>query len=250
MWMSSRRRYSPDIFLLLSILAPLSSCAFVGTICSKFQWEMTPGSFHGVSSGKLTELQAVTDQIQYLNWNRHDRYLVLRLETQQQDDRMHSSIATLGHIEAQIPEGLAFTYQQGIVVIVNLSFKHSVSSDVISSLAIILREGLFKMGVSSEFRDFLLIPQAIFRLFPPCAWAKKVRAWPGAIILMLIFWNICFPRSAIRSVPSFWSLHGWMHCRIMTEKTILSCITHSRSIWSMNAILFRQPGSFLYTEAP
>lgn len=42
-------------------------------------------------SGKLTELQAVTDQIQYLNWNRHDRYLVLRLETQQQDDRMHSS---------------------------------------------------------------------------------------------------------------------------------------------------------------
>lgn len=46
-------------------------------------------------SGKLTELQAVTDQIQYLNWNRHDRYLVLRLETQQQDDRMHSSIATL-----------------------------------------------------------------------------------------------------------------------------------------------------------
>ena len=61
-------------------------------------------------SGKLTELQAVTDQIQYLNWNRHDRYLVLRLETQQQDDRMHSSIATLGHIEAQIPEGLAFTY--------------------------------------------------------------------------------------------------------------------------------------------
>lgn len=95
-------------------------------------------------SGKLTELQAVTDQIQYLNWNRHDRYLVLRLETQQQDDRMHSSIATLGHIEAQIPEGLAFTYQQGIVVIVNLSFKHSVSSDVISSLAIILREGLLK----------------------------------------------------------------------------------------------------------
>lgn len=62
-------------------------------------------------------------------------------------------------LEAQIPEGLAFTYQQGIVVIVNLSFKHSVSSDVISSLAIILREGLFKMGVSSEFRDFLLIPQ-------------------------------------------------------------------------------------------
>ena len=110
-------------------------------------------------SGKITELQTVTDQIQYLNWNRHDRYLVLRLETQQQDDRMHSSIATLGHIEAQIPEGLAFMYQQGIVVIVNLSFNHSSAADVISSLAIIMREGLFKTGVSSELKDFLHIPQ-------------------------------------------------------------------------------------------
>lgn len=130
-------------------------------------------------SGKLTELQAVTDQIQYLNWNRHDRYLVLRLETQQQDDRMHSSIATLGHIEAQIPEGLAFTYQQGIVVIVNLSFKHSVSSDVISSLAIILREGLFKMGVSSEFRDFLLIPQGYIQAVSALRLGKKSQsmAW-------------------------------------------------------------------------
>ena len=157
---------------------------------------------------------------------------------------MHSSIATLGHIEAQIPEGLAFTYQQGIVVIVNLSFKHSVSSDVISSLAIILREGLFKMGVSSEFRDFLLIPQGYIQAVSALRLGKKSQSMAGAIILMLIFWNICFPRSAIRSVPSFWSLHGWMHCRIMTEKTILSCVTHSRSIWSMNAILFRQPVSF------
>ncbi len=110
-------------------------------------------------SGKIAELQTVTDQIQYLNWNRHDHYLVLRLETQQQDDRMHSSIATLGHIEAQITEGLAFMYQQGIVVIVNLSFNHSSAADVISSLAIIMREGLFKTGVSSELRDFLHIPQ-------------------------------------------------------------------------------------------
>ena len=163
---------------------------------------------------------------------------------------MHSSIATLGHIEAQIPEGLAFTYQQGIVVIVNLSFKHSVSSDVISSLAIILREGLFKMGVSSEFRDFLLIPQGYIQAVSALRLGKKSQSMAGAIILMLIFWNICFPRSAIRSVPSFWSLHGWMHCRIMTEKTILNCITHSRSIWSMNAILFRQPVSFLYIEVP
>lgn len=124
-------------------------------------------------SGKISELQEITDRIQYLNWNRHDRYLILRLETQQQDDRMHSSIATLGHIEAQIPEGFAFTYQQGIVVIVNLSFDHSSASDMISSLAIIMREGLFKMGVSSEFRDFLLIPQGYMQAVSALRLGKK-----------------------------------------------------------------------------
>ena len=55
---------------------------------------------------------------------------------------MHSSVATLGHIESQIPEGRAFIYQQGIVVIVNLSFENSSVAQVISGLAIILREGL------------------------------------------------------------------------------------------------------------
>ncbi len=110
-------------------------------------------------SGQFTEQQPILDQLQYLNWNRCDRYLVLRMETQQQDDRMHSSIATLGHIEALIPEGLAFLYQQGIVVVANLSFNHSSASDIISSLAITMREGLFTTGVSSELQDFLLLPQ-------------------------------------------------------------------------------------------
>ena len=110
-------------------------------------------------SGQLTEQQPVLEQLQYLNWNRFDRYLLLRMETQQQDDRLHSSIATLGHIEALIPEGLAFLYQQGIVVVANLSFNHSSDSDIISSLAITMREGLFKTGVSSELRDFFLLPQ-------------------------------------------------------------------------------------------
>ena len=86
---------------------------------------------------------------------------------------MHSSIATLGHIEAQIPEGLAFMYQQGIVVIVNLSFNHSSASDVISSLAIIIRESLFKIGVSSEMQDFLHIPQGYTQAVAALRLGKK-----------------------------------------------------------------------------
>ena len=72
--------------------------------------------------GKISDPAKVQDFLYFLNWNRTDRYLCLRLEAEQLDEKMHSSVATLGHIESQIPEGRAFIYQQGIVVIVNLSF--------------------------------------------------------------------------------------------------------------------------------
>ncbi len=72
---------------------------------------------------------------------------------------MYSTQATLGHIELQIPDGCAFVYGQGIVVCVNLTIKNSSISEVLSGLAIILREGLFKMGVSTELHDFLYFRQ-------------------------------------------------------------------------------------------
>ena len=108
--------------------------------------------------GTMTDSQKIHDFLYFLNWNWDDRYLCLRLETEQSNERMHSGAATLGHIEAQIPEGCAFLYQQGIAVIINLSYEHSSVSDVISGLAIILREGLFKMGVSTEIHDFMQLP--------------------------------------------------------------------------------------------
>ena len=70
---------------------------------------------------------------------------------------------------------------------------------------------------------------------------------------MLIFWNICFPRSAIRSVPSFWSLHGWMHCRIMTEKnntelyhTLKVYLEHERNSLQTARELFIHRSSLTY----
>ena len=113
--------------------------------------------------GKISDPAKVQDFLYFLNWNRTDRYLCLRLEAEQLDEKMHSSVATLGHIESQIPEGRAFIYQQGIVVIVNLSFENSSVAQVISGLAIILREGLFKMGASAELADFFQLPQGYFQ---------------------------------------------------------------------------------------
>ncbi|MDO4523364.1 MAG: helix-turn-helix domain-containing protein [Eubacteriales bacterium] len=104
--------------------------------------------------GKMNDTRKIQDFLHILNWKPQERYLCLRLETDMPHERMHSSVATLGHIEAQLGSGYAFLYQQGIVVFVNLSYDHVTPADVISSLAIILREGLFKMGASSELDSF------------------------------------------------------------------------------------------------
>ena len=115
--------------------------------------------FRRFLDGEIRELSAVMNMLQFLNWKRNDHYLCLRLETKQQNIRMLSSAATIGHIEAQIPEGRAFLHNSGITVIVNLSYSNTRISDVLSSLAVLLREGLLKMGASSEIFDFMLLPQ-------------------------------------------------------------------------------------------
>ena len=123
--------------------------------------------------GKVFEESQLQHSLHFLNWNMHDRYLCLRLESDHQNEQMHSSMATLGHIEAQIPDGCAFIYHQGIAVIVNLSYDDSSISDILSALAIILREGLYKLGASSVIQDFLQLPQAYFQAVAALELGKK-----------------------------------------------------------------------------
>ncbi len=115
--------------------------------------------FNEYLDGTITDPQRILNYLYFLHWKQNDRYLCLRLETEQRDINMLSAAATLGHIETQIPTGHAFLYQNSIAVVVNLSYAHNTSSEVISSLAILMREGLLKMGASSEISDFMLVPQ-------------------------------------------------------------------------------------------
>lgn len=119
--------------------------------------------FREYLDGSVQDQSIVMKMLQFLNWQRNDHYLCLRLETDRQNIRMLSSAATLGHIETQIPEGHAFMHNNGITVLVNLTYSHTRISDVLSSLAILLREGLLKMGASSEIYDFMQISQGYYQ---------------------------------------------------------------------------------------
>ena len=119
--------------------------------------------FRDYLSGSISDQAQIFKMMNLLNWKRHDSYLCLRLEAKQQDIRMMSSAAVIGHIETQVSGSYAFVFQNGISVIVNLTYSQTRISDVLSSLAILLRECLMKMGASTEIKDFLLIPQGHYQ---------------------------------------------------------------------------------------
>lgn len=125
--------------------------------------DSTKQFFRDFLSGTVKDHSLIFQIMQQLNWKRHDSYLCLRLESRQQDIRMLSPAAVLAHIESQVSESCAFICQNGISVIVNLTLSNTRISDVLSSLAILLREALLKMGASTEIHDFFQIPQGYYQ---------------------------------------------------------------------------------------
>lgn len=101
-----------------------------------------------------TDEQQVLSYLRYQNWNRNDRYVVMRIVTQQRDFNIISSYAVLNQINTILAAGRAFFHQEGITLVVNLSYAHEKTSDVVSRLAVPMRDSLLKIGVSSELRDF------------------------------------------------------------------------------------------------
>ena len=94
---------------------------------------------------------------------RYGRILGIKL-IQLPEEVPASHSVTINYYQTSAPvkrtDGCAFIYHQGIAVVVNLSYDDSSTSDILSALAIILREGLYKLGASNVIQDFMQLPQA------------------------------------------------------------------------------------------
>lgn len=113
-----------------------------------------------ILSRDLTEEREIRHQLRFLDWQISDTYLVLKLGTEHAEMDYRFTASAFGHIESQVSSSHAFFYQEGIVVIVNLTVGKSTPAQVISSLSYLVREGLFKVGVSNEFTNFCHLPEA------------------------------------------------------------------------------------------
>ncbi|MGN0356195.1 MAG: PucR family transcriptional regulator [Muricoprocola sp.] len=164
----------PSDFLVMDYLGTfLEICLRQNLLFTLYMGGNITDFFTNMLDRKNTDIKSIQSALLFFNWDPHDTYLVIRMENDQKSMQVHSSAATLGQIETQISASHAFLYEQGIVIVTNLSYNHLSVSDVISRLAIILREGLFKMGVSSEFTDFAFLHQGYEQAVTALRFGKK-----------------------------------------------------------------------------
>lgn len=111
-------------------------------------------SFIRILKGEETDAQSISDLLGYLNWERNQHYLCLKLIAEGEEFQYMTPDGIFGHIETQITNGYAFFYEKSIAVVVNLTLEKAEISEILSRLAYFLREGLFKLGASSELFEF------------------------------------------------------------------------------------------------
>lgn len=156
-----RNPIQPGDFLVLEYLGRLVEACLKNRRITWLHPENDAERFYpDFLEGKEKDERRIMKYLHYLSWNRGDRYCCLSIEAEQKEFSAVSSMATLGQIEAQISAGQAIYYNNGIVVIINLDFAGTSIADILSKMAVLLRDGLLKVGVSPEIDDFMMLPQA------------------------------------------------------------------------------------------
>lgn len=116
--------------------------------------------FEEFITGRNADERYAEHFLEYMLWNRDDRYICLRIINEQRESGLMSSSSILNQIDNQIGSGHSFYHSNGIVAVVNLTYDNVAAADVMKNLAIVMRDNLLKVGISSEVRDFMLIPKA------------------------------------------------------------------------------------------
>lgn len=110
--------------------------------------------FAQMLDGEAVDGREIQYTLRHLDWGREDTYLVLKITPGRPGTGTITPAGLFGGIESQISEGRALLFHEDIAVVVNLTAARMSAAEVHSRLAFILREGLFKMGVSAALHRF------------------------------------------------------------------------------------------------
>lgn len=113
-----------------------------------------------VVSQKITSEKAIQDMLETTGWNMHDRYVCFKMELTSRDKELMSAVNTCNYIEATLQDCHAISYENSILVLLNLSKNGRELTECVNDLTYVVREGLLKTGISNIYSDFQNTPFA------------------------------------------------------------------------------------------
>lgn len=96
----------------------------------------------------------LVERLQHLGWNLLDAYFCVCIYMEKRDYSTYAIDYTCHRLENIFPHYCTFLYRDTILIVVNPSRSKISTDSFFSKLAVFLREGLFKAGVSMSGNDF------------------------------------------------------------------------------------------------
>lgn len=103
--------------------------------------------------GKEVSDSEIVNRISQCGWKKDDEYICIRMDAEEQGRNPGSAASVCNYVEARVTGSKAVFMEDHICIIINLSVNNHYTSD----MACILRDGLFKAGVSNPFHDFSVL---------------------------------------------------------------------------------------------
>lgn len=114
-------------------------------------------SFIELLEHKKTNESLLADRLQSFGWHIDDSYFCISVFLEERDYSTYAINYTCNRLENTFPFCCIFLYQDCILIIANPRNSQITEENFFSKLAVFLREGLFKSGISSLGYDFRLI---------------------------------------------------------------------------------------------
>ena len=107
---------------------------------------------------RIYAVEQIEERISYNKWNLNDSYVCMKIGLEHRTVDLMAAISTCNTIENSIDGSYAFVFEENILVVVNLTMAGLTMADCMTKMAYIIREGLFVVGVSDEYKNFALTP--------------------------------------------------------------------------------------------
>lgn len=108
--------------------------------------------------GHLKDNQNMIRMLMEKGWSRDDSYRCLKMVPNQTEAYLVSNTAVVDRLHVLLPSCYPLLYEDGAVVIVNMTRIEKSITEIVSGLAVFLRDNLLKLGISSEFKGFFRLP--------------------------------------------------------------------------------------------